>query len=483
MVKKNLKIVLVLFVLIISLTGVMYVVFDTYYNDDVLNTQTEETSVSTNDINSVENDSLIYSQGHIYLYGETHNVEEIVSKELEIWGKHYSDEDMRHLFIEAAYYTAELMNVWMNQEHDELIDFIFDNYPSHMSDIEKAVQKGFYKKIKSRYPETIFHGTDVGHQYDTIGEYYIDYLEEQGFKDSKKYNLAQENMLQGIKYYEAYDIEYREKMLLQNFVREYEELNGESVMGIYGAYHTRLPNKKSTEINLATDLTEIYGEDLTITDLTYEIATLIINDVHYMTEHYYKSFSDGPGDIVAIEQWYFIDNEDLFSDYPTWGAISGNFYSKSLAPNQVYRTDFTMKDGSVDTVYSRVDENFFSELSFAVALIDKEEDTTKKDFRTATIRIAEKDYKGMFLGARSLNGILDIDEMRFWVIEDAFLDFKKNETTGNYQPASTFPLTIEEKQIFVVDTMMINGEVRREYFRVVKGKTENFLYTEGIKIE
>ena len=47
----------------------------------------------------------------------------------------------------------------------------------------------FYKSIKKNCPETIFHGTDVGHQYETTGERYLNNLERIGAVDSKEYNL------------------------------------------------------------------------------------------------------------------------------------------------------------------------------------------------------------------------------------------------------------------------------------------------------
>jgi hypothetical protein len=38
--------------------------------------------------------------------------------------------------------------------------------------------------IKNNYPETIFHGTDVSHQYETIGQFYLDYLVTNGLENT-----------------------------------------------------------------------------------------------------------------------------------------------------------------------------------------------------------------------------------------------------------------------------------------------------------
>ena len=51
---------------------------------------------------------------------------------------------------------------------------------------------GFYRTIKEQCPETVFHGTDVGHQYDSTGARYQDYLEERGLADTEDYRLTLE---------------------------------------------------------------------------------------------------------------------------------------------------------------------------------------------------------------------------------------------------------------------------------------------------
>ena len=45
--------------------------------------------------------------GEIYLYGETHGVEAILDKELELWNEYYyHNNGFRHLFIEFGYCSA-----------------------------------------------------------------------------------------------------------------------------------------------------------------------------------------------------------------------------------------------------------------------------------------------------------------------------------------------------------------------------------------
>ena len=76
----------------------------------------------------------------------------------------------------------------------------------------------------------MFHGTDVGHQYDSTGARYRDYLEEQGLTDTEDYRLTLEAIEQGEAFAEQGSDAYRENRMAENFIREFETLGGESVM-------------------------------------------------------------------------------------------------------------------------------------------------------------------------------------------------------------------------------------------------------------
>ena len=118
------------------------------------------------------------NKGQIYLYGEAHAESELIEREYDLWYKYYHEDGMRHLFIEAPYYDAEFLNLWMQSGSDELLEQM--RIEQIGTSGASSVSNEFYKKIKRECPETIFHGTDVGHQYDTTGERYLDYLEETG---------------------------------------------------------------------------------------------------------------------------------------------------------------------------------------------------------------------------------------------------------------------------------------------------------------
>lgn len=211
-------------------------------------------------------------QGNIYLYGEAHAEPELVEREYDLWYKYYHEKGMRHLFTENPYYVAEFLNLWMQSDNDELLEQIRKECIGTFG--ASSTYNEFYKKIKRECPETIFHGTDVGHQYDTTGERYLDYLEEKGQADSEKYKRAQEVMKQGEVLYSSSEEEgmaYREKKMAENFIWEYEKLKGESIMGIYGGAHVEMEQVDyGTGLmdNMALRLQEKYQEKLVIEDLT-----------------------------------------------------------------------------------------------------------------------------------------------------------------------------------------------------------------------
>lgn len=197
----------------------------------------------------------------IYLYGEYHGKQEYLDKEFTIWKSYYDQNGMRDLFIEAEYYTAQMLNIWLHESDDEILNVIFNNSEGTLAHTE--AQLDFYKKIKEECHETVFHGTDIGHSKET-GDWYLKYLENDGRKNSPEYKLARENITQGDKYYadDEPDNAYRENCMVKNFIREYDTIKGSTIMGIYGDAHAD-PSDTSIDNNthrMAYQLKEHYGD-------------------------------------------------------------------------------------------------------------------------------------------------------------------------------------------------------------------------------
>lgn len=180
----------------------------------------------------------------IQLYGETHGQKKFYAIELERWGDCYSS-GMRNLFVELPYYTAGYLNYWMKAEDDAIIDQIFIDISGTQSANE--YYKEFLHTIKKEYPETVFYGTDVGHQYSVTGARYLEFLTEMGMEDSYEYELTLRNIEQGMIFSEEHSqtgiTEYRESCMVDNFIEAYDRTGGK-IMGIYGSYHTSLDAEK-----------------------------------------------------------------------------------------------------------------------------------------------------------------------------------------------------------------------------------------------
>jgi len=308
----------------------------------------------------------------IYLYGEIHVVANIVNKEYELWYDYYHNQGMRHLFIELPYYTSEFLNMWMDSDNDDIFDAIYHDWAGSLA--QDSVNIDFYKKIKSECPETIFHGTDVGHQNNTTGKRFLDYLENNGLENSEQYVLAIECIEQGTYYYENDDYVYRENTMAENFIREFDKLQGESIMGIYGAGHTDLealdPLTKSVPC-MANQLKERYGDALYSEDLSWlavateaiRTDTIIVNDKEYVASYY------GKQNIIYFDSYYthreFWRLEDSFEDFKNNPKTDDvlplpyDRYPMVVEDGQVFVIDYIKKDDPVDRRYFRSDGNEF----------------------------------------------------------------------------------------------------------------------------
>lgn len=196
----------------------------------------------------------------ICLYGEAHGYKEYYDAELAQWRRFYN-EGRRNLFVELPYYSAEFLNLWMKADSDELLDLWFEEIRGTLSGNE--FYKEFFREIKKSCPDTVFYGTDVGHQFDTTGARYLKYLEDKGLEASEKYALAKECVRQGQEYQNEKPAQngisaLREEYMVSNFVAAYSRCGGGKIMGIYGSYHTDLGNPE----RMAGRLKAQYGDKI-----------------------------------------------------------------------------------------------------------------------------------------------------------------------------------------------------------------------------
>lgn len=301
------------------------------------------------------------ASGSIYLYGEAHGNDKIMDKEYELWSEHYHNEGMRHLFVELSYFTAEYLNLWMQSDNDRLLEEVYKDWEG--TAVHSPYTKAFYQKIKSDCPETVFHGTDIGHQYDSTGSRFLSYLEANDLTGSENYTLTKEAIQQGQLFYSKDDGVYRENMLTENFIREFEQLGSESVMGIYGSAHTRLDGMDYSTQSvpcMANQLQKHYGGNLHSEDLSWiakDIEPSRVDDItlqgkKYAASYFGKEDLSGFKDYAYREFWRLEDAYEDVKDLPLEeNVLPYDQYPMLIETGQVFVISYTRTDGSVEREY------------------------------------------------------------------------------------------------------------------------------------
>ncbi len=301
--------------------------------------------------------------GTVQLYGETHAVKEILDKEIEIWIGYY-ERGNRSLFIELPYYTAEYLNTWMKAPNDAILDAIFADWEG--TSAHNPDTYAFYKTIKRECPETVFHGTDVGHQYASTGARFLLDLEAQGLADSERYRLAKETVAQGAEYYRERDPLYRENAMVANFLREAEGIQDSCIVGFYGSAHVGLYNLDYTgQIPcMANQLRTVFNAAISSTDLRYltkpttplRVDTIKAGDGEYPANYFGKQPLYGFRDFSYREFWRLEGAYEALKDnkkIPDYLPFDN--YPMQLGPREVYVIDYTGMDGSTQRHYYRND--------------------------------------------------------------------------------------------------------------------------------
>lgn len=298
----------------------------------------------------------------IYLYGEVHGRKVILEKEFETWKNHYDKDGIRHLFMEISYSAGELLNLWMRSDDDKILDQYYSDLEGSLTHIPEY--KVFLKQIKEHCPETVFHGTDIGHN-ELMGSRYLSHLLLEGEEDSEKYRLAEANIQQGQFFNETKDNAYRENTMVENFIREYNKLEGQMIMGIYGADHIAPKEQDSTKSVpcMADQLKNYYGDIIyseDISDLRQIFEPSKIEEIEIKGKTYEASYI---GEYPAFSDEYRIFKiwrlENAYEDFKNNPKI-GNYTPHDVYPiyikiGEVFIFDFIKQDGTAERMYFRAD--------------------------------------------------------------------------------------------------------------------------------
>lgn len=294
--------------------------------------------------------------GTIYLYGEQHGEEKIILEELHLWQNYYQ-KGFRHLFLELPYYTAEYLNIWLQENDNTILEDIYNDwagtafYNQHMFD--------FFVTIKRSCPQTVFHGTDVGHQYQSTGKRFLHYLQSKNKQSTNAYKRAQQIIEQGISYYLEKDDSkkraYREQMLVENFIYELRGVNNADIMGIYGTAHTNI-NLFSNGIagNMATQLNSqkynIISKDLSMLakqKTPIRVDTIQLGNKNYTANYYGVQDITGFKNFLYREFWQLKDAYiDLKDCAKTGDVLPYNNYPMNIETAQAYLVEYTKVDGA-----------------------------------------------------------------------------------------------------------------------------------------
>lgn len=298
--------------------------------------------------------------GNAYLYGEEHANGFYVQKELELWQHYYNDNGMRHLFVELPYYAAQSLNLWMQADNDEILDTFFADFSG--TNAGTPVMRSFYQVIKETCPETIFHGTDVGRSDDEAGKHYLAYLEDLKMKKSEEYAIAQNSMAQGDYFMrEAFfnDDLYREEMMAYNFTSALASLDGEDIMGIYGAAHIDSTRHDDAEQNrMLARLLDEYHLSVTAEDLRGEenaqLAPMLIyiDGVEYEADFMGETVSAVDGNL-QLQSFLYVwgAGEDFENAQTTGKTVLSNEFPGEVESQELYAILTPSQDGGVEYEY------------------------------------------------------------------------------------------------------------------------------------
>lgn len=300
----------------------------------------------------------------IILYGERHGEQMILDKELALWQGYY-DGGLRDLFVEFPYYTAALLNQWMQAEDDAILEALYADWEGTAAHVPATLD--FYQRLKAACPETVFHGVDVGHQHDTTGARYLAQLAGAGQADSEAYRLAQQAVDQGEYYYANEDHAYREITMAKNFMQAYDALGGGRVVGFFGRAHVGLEAMDyhtGTVYTMAGQLREhygdiVYGEDLywvTKDIAPVRVDTIDVGGKAYEASYYGAQDLGGFRGFASRAFWRLEGAYEDMKDLPKPGdVLPYDNYPMRIEVGEVYVIDYTKEDGEVMRMYYRAD--------------------------------------------------------------------------------------------------------------------------------
>ena len=191
--------------------------------------------------------------------------------------------------------------------------------------------------------------------------------------------------------------------------------------------------------------------------------TLSINGKDYTAPYYgTQDFSDPALPFRSAEFWHLENAYSDFAEYPRTGdlALPDADYPMYIETNQVYVVDFTFRDGNIYRKIMRCD----SGVTYNGMRMTQEINLNGPHQENKII--SGTTYVASYYGSQDIASWSDRYTSReFWRIENAYSDFQSSPTTGEYLPASNYPMPIEPGQIFIIDYTLKSGGTERMVMR------------------
>lgn len=309
-------------------------------------------------------------EGRIYLYGESHSNQAHLDQELAAWADLYQNQGVRDLFVELPSYDAAYLNLWMKAEGDAVLTRLYEDWEGTAGDSQATWN--FYQAIKANFPETVFHGFDVGHQYNTSGTRYLMGLFLSGQMGSADWDLTQKIIDQGKTYYSTGDAVYRENQMAANLMEAFDALPaGTSVMVITGSDHSNLYQNDfatGTVPCMANQLRQVYGENLIARNLTqgFDYSQTGETALVTMAGKQYTALRLADQDLSSLPGyqsrtfWLVQDAYQEAKTLPLAGdVLPYDNFPWDVAEGDVFATHLVLADGSTQWSWYRSDGTFW----------------------------------------------------------------------------------------------------------------------------
>lgn len=184
------------------------------------------------------------------------------------------------------------------------------------------------------------------------------------------YILNEDAIKQGRHFNSTRDDIYRESMLVENFIREFNKLNGQSVVGIYGAAHVSFEDFEmggQTMVSMGYQLNNIYEKRLQTNDLTIEILKTLLDEPISIEQmevagkvydaSYFGKVYNPKSEYSEYAEYWRLDNayDDLKNSELTDQIGEYHHYPMLIEENQIYVVIVTMTDDTAITYYAMSD--------------------------------------------------------------------------------------------------------------------------------